>query len=83
MELLTKLAQLADELDQMGRIELSNNVDRLIKDVFASFEKVSFIRKIKNEWCVVSKKGKKLGCYKSRKAAVKRLKSIEYWKRNK
>ena len=34
-------------------------------------------------WCVYSETGKKLGCYRTRKAAQERLRQIEYWKRRK
>lgn len=35
-----------------------------------------------NEWCVVSKSGKDLGCYATRDEALKRLGQIEFFKRN-
>ncbi len=47
------------------------------------FVKVSFIRKLKNKWIVYSKKGKKLGSYKTKQEALKRLKQIEFFKHKK
>jgi hypothetical protein len=41
------------------------------------------IRKIKGGYKVVSKKGKSLGKYRSRKAALKRLRQVEYFKKKK
>lgn len=42
-----------------------------------------FIRKKGSQWCVVSKKGKNLGCESSHKAAVHRLQQVEWFKRHK
>jgi hypothetical protein len=41
------------------------------------------IRKVGSEYTILSKKGKKLGEYKSKEAATKRLKQIEWFKRHK
>jgi hypothetical protein len=41
------------------------------------------IKKQDGEYCVFSKSGKNLGCFKSRKAAVKRLGQIEFFKKSK
>lgn len=41
------------------------------------------IRKTGSEYTILSKKGKKLGKYKSREAAEKRLRQIEWFKRHK
>ena len=38
------------------------------------------IRKVGNEFCIFSKKGKKLSCHKTRKEALKRLRQIEFFK---
>jgi hypothetical protein len=38
------------------------------------------IRKVSSEYCIYSKEGKNLGCYKTREAAVKRLHQIEFFK---
>lgn len=38
------------------------------------------VKRVGSQWCVFSKKGKRLGCYSSRKQAVKRLQQIEYHK---
>lgn len=44
--------------------------------------KIAFIRKIKpNTWRVFSSKGRNLGTYHSLKAAKKRLKDVEFFKR--
>ncbi len=40
------------------------------------------IKKKGNQYCVVSKKGKNLGCKGSKRATVKRLGQVEYFKRN-
>jgi len=36
-----------------------------------------------NDYAILSKKGKRLGKYSSREAALKRLKQIEWFKRHK
>jgi len=41
------------------------------------------IRKVDGEHVIYSKKGKRLGKYKSHEAAAKRLKQIEWFKRHK
>jgi hypothetical protein len=41
------------------------------------------IRKSGDEYTIFSKKGKKLGKYKSKEAAMKRLRQIEWFKRHK
>jgi hypothetical protein len=41
------------------------------------------IRKSGSEYTILSKQGKKLGKYKSKEAAMKRLKQIEWFKRHK
>jgi hypothetical protein len=41
------------------------------------------IRKTGSEYTILSKKGKKLGKYKNKEAAMKRLKQIEWFKRHK
>jgi hypothetical protein len=41
------------------------------------------IRKVGNKYCIFSKKGKRLSCHPSRKAAQKRLRQIEFFKHNK
>lgn len=40
----------------------------------------SFIKKVKNKWCVFSEKGKRMGCYPTKEEAKKRLRQIEYFK---
>ena len=46
-----------------------------------SFKKLAYIRKVgPQEWCVYSRKGKKMGCYNSQKKAKERLRQIEYFK---
>ncbi len=47
----------------------------------ASMIKNAYIRKVNDEYCVFSHKDKKMGCYGSEKSAKKRLRQIEYWKR--
>jgi len=52
--------------------------------VFAKMKRMAYIRKTpdKNEWCVYSKDGSKtIGCYDSEGSAKKRLKQVEYFKR--
>lgn len=41
---------------------------------------LEFIRKRGSEWCVLSRKGKNLGCSPSKKGAKKRLAQVEYFK---
>jgi hypothetical protein len=43
---------------------------------------VGAIEKIKDEHCIISKKGKNLGCYKTEEEALTRLRQIEFFKRN-
>jgi len=43
---------------------------------------VGVIRKVDDEYCIFSKAGKNLGCYKTKEAATKRLRQIEFFKRN-
>ncbi len=38
------------------------------------------IRKVGTQFCVFSKSGKKLSCHPTRKAALKRLRQIEFFK---
>jgi len=45
-----------------------------------SLVKVSYIRKRKGKWVILSEKGKVLGSYKTKPEAVKRLKQIEWFK---
>jgi hypothetical protein len=40
------------------------------------------IREVENEYCIFSKEGKSLGCYKTEEAACKRLRQIEFFKKN-
>jgi hypothetical protein len=40
------------------------------------------IRKVKDEYCIFSEEGKSLGCYKTKESALKRLRQIEFFKRN-
>lgn len=40
----------------------------------------SIIRKIGNEYCVLSESGKRMGCYSSKKEAQERLKQIEMFR---
>jgi len=42
--------------------------------------KVSYIRKVKNKYCVFSEKGRRMGCYDTLEKARKRLKQIEFFK---
>lgn len=51
--------------------------------VFSGFEKISFIKKYKGKWQVVSKKGKPLGTYDTKEDAEKRLRQIEFFKHKK
>ncbi len=43
----------------------------------------SVIRKVGDEFCIFSKTGKNLGCFTSRKKALKRLREIEFFSKNK
>lgn len=42
-----------------------------------------YIRRVGGKYTVFSEKGKHLGSYPSKAAAVKRLRQIEYWKHKK
>lgn len=48
-----------------------------------SLTKLSFIRKMKGYWCVISRKGKVLGRYKTKREAINRLRAIEFFKHHK
>lgn len=39
------------------------------------------IKKVGNQYCIFSKSGKKLQCFDTRKKALKRLREIEFFKR--
>lgn len=42
---------------------------------------IAVIRKVGEKYCIFSKDGdKRLGCYTSKEAALKRLRQIEYFK---
>lgn len=56
--------------------------DNFIRD-FITQKTSSVIRKIGDEFCIFSKKGKKLGCFSSRKKALKRLREIDFFSKNK
>lgn len=44
------------------------------------FEKTeAVVRKQGSQWCVFSKSGKNLGCFSTRKDALKRLRQIEFF----
>lgn len=49
---------------------------KAIKDYFS----IAVVRKQGSEWCVFSKTGKNLGCYKTKDAAEERLRQIEFFK---
>jgi hypothetical protein len=38
------------------------------------------IRKVGSQYCIFSKTGKRLGCFPTREAALKRLRQIEFFK---
>jgi len=42
----------------------------------------AFVRKQDGKWCVISQKGKRLGCYPTKERAVRRLRQVEYFKRH-
>lgn len=46
----------------------------------AEMVRLAYVKKMGDKWCVLSHKGKKLGCYRSKKQATKRLRQIEYFK---
>jgi hypothetical protein len=48
-----------------------------------SLVKISYIRKRKGKWVILSEKGKVLGTYNTKEDAVKRLKQIEWFKHHK
>ncbi len=57
--------------------------DETFKSLFIAELIEKFIRKRGSQWCVVSKKGKNLGCSDSKAGAAKRLAQVEYFKRHK
>jgi hypothetical protein len=46
----------------------------------ATDKAIAVIRKKGNKFCIYSKTGKNLGCYKTKKEAENRLSQIEMWK---
>lgn len=52
-------------------------------DVIASIDKKSYVRHEGGKWNVYSRKGKRLGSYKTKGEADKRLRQIEFFKHNK
>lgn len=56
--------------------------DNFIRN-FITQKTSSVIRKVGNEFCIFSKTGKKIGCFTSRKKALKRLREIEFFSKNK
>jgi hypothetical protein len=52
----------------------------ILSTLHASMLKIAYVRKMGDKWCVMSRKGKKLGCYDSKTKANKRLRQIEYFK---
>lgn len=87
--LIKNLIALADELDNMDgiKVKTADKLDQIIKQtrmlIDDALNKTAYIKKRNGKWCVISKKGKSLGCYPSRKAALKRLRQIEFFKHNK
>ncbi len=45
----------------------------------AEFKTIGVIRKSGSQWCIFSKSGKKLECFKTKKEATKRLQEIEFF----
>lgn len=63
----------------MGK--LKNAKADITEEEFVIMSTVAFIRKVGNQYCVFSHDGsKRLGCYNSKEAAVKRLQQIEMFK---
>lgn len=65
---------------------MSIKIENYCEDFYeltAGLAKVAFIRKKKNKWEVVSRKGKSLGTYDTKAEAEKRLRQIEYFKHKK
>lgn len=64
-----------------------SNINKIADEFYNSIgegiSKTAFIRKIKNKYRVVSRKGKNLGTYNTRAEAVKRLRQIEFFKHKK
>lgn len=50
-------------------------------EMACSLVRIAYVRKLRNgKWVVKSRKGKILGTYDTKHDALKRLKSIEFWK---
>ena len=69
----------AERMDE----EAIKSGDAHSKSLFISELIEKFIRKKGSQWCVVSKKGKNLGCSSSKGGAAKRLAQVEWFKRHK
>lgn len=54
---------------------MDNIIDIYIKEVLEET-----IKKNNNKYCLISKKRKNLGCYRSKKSAKKREKQVNYFK---
>lgn len=70
-----------EDLQQSWNFFISNT-DLDISE-FDMIKEFAYIKRVGSEYCVFSEKGKRMGCYKTRKEAEKRLKQIEYWKNQK
>lgn len=57
-------------------------MDKLLNSInqYENLIRIAFIKKVKNKYQVVSRKGKNLGIYNSKSEAEKRLKQIEFFK---
>jgi hypothetical protein len=61
-------------------IPSSLEIDDVIEPTEIGLDKVSYIRHQDGKWNVYSRKGKRLGSYKTKAQAQKRLRQIEFWK---
>lgn len=82
------LQYLVEQLCKIGSSDVANDVIKLLEKCISGhstfgLQKISFIRKIKGKWCVLSRKGQHLGCYDTKAKADKRLRQIEFWKHKK
>ena len=49
----------------------------------AEFKSFGIVRKSGSQWCIFSKSGKKLECFKTKKEATDRLREIEFFSNQK
>lgn len=81
--LIDELKLLVNKLNKVGSTKTATKLGELVEELSkeAGFEKFSYIRRRGKKWVVLSHKGKVLGTYKTKAEAQKRLRQVEFWKR--